>query len=87
MSTWDSLDIWKITRPSKNSLWGAPTNLGPSINTKYTEFLTSVSPDGRWCYFESNRPGGYGRGDIWQAQIIPILEVNDERMMTGKEQQ
>ncbi len=87
MPTWDNLDVWKTTRPSKDGSWGTPTNLGPSVNTAYTEFLTGISPDGRWCYFESNRPGGYERGDIWQAQIVPVLEVNDERMVTGKEQQ
>jgi Tol biopolymer transport system component len=64
------LDMWVTTRTSKGSPWSPPTNLGPSINTEYQEFPTSISPDGQWCYFMSDRPGGQGGGDIWQAPII-----------------
>ena len=29
----------------------------------------TVSPDGKYLYFSSNRPGGYGLYDIWGAEI------------------
>jgi serine/threonine protein kinase/Tol biopolymer transport system component/tetratricopeptide (TPR) repeat protein len=77
------LDIWIATRQFKGSSWGPPTNAGPSINTTHSEFLTSVSPDGKWCYFHSNRPGGYGTQDIWQAPIMPRLDT--DAAVKGKE--
>jgi Tol biopolymer transport system component len=37
--------------------WGAPINLGPTINTADTEFCPMVTPDGRYLFF-SRRYGG-----------------------------
>jgi outer membrane protein OmpA-like peptidoglycan-associated protein len=45
--------------------WSEPVNIGPVINTKYSEKQPSVSSDGRTLYFISDRPGGYGKYDIW----------------------
>jgi Tol biopolymer transport system component len=42
--------------------WTTPRNLGPSINSAGTECCPSVSPDGRWFYFNgaaAGRPGIY----------------------------
>jgi outer membrane protein OmpA-like peptidoglycan-associated protein len=45
--------------------WSEPVNIGPVINTGYSEKQPSVSSDGRTLYFISDRPGGYGNYDIW----------------------
>ncbi len=44
-------------------------NAGKNINTKYWESQGCFSPDGRYLYFISNRPGGYGGKDIWRSEI------------------
>ncbi|RPJ24086.1 MAG: hypothetical protein EHM35_16670, partial [Planctomycetaceae bacterium] len=81
------IDAWMMVRPSKESAWGLQGNLGPSINTSYAEGITAVSPDGRWCYVSEYmganehagaRPGGLGRGDIWQAPIVPVVDFNGD---------
>ncbi len=45
-------------------------NAGNIINTKHWESQASFSPDGKYLYFVSNRPGGYGGKDIWRSAIV-----------------
>ncbi len=75
------LDMWMAARSSKNSPWGPLRNLGSSINTVYSEFITAISPDGRFCYFNDflgSRPGGLGGCDMWQAPIRPIVDFSND---------
>ena len=44
-------------------------NAGDVINTKHWESQGVFSPDGKYLYFVSNRPGGYGGKDIWRSEI------------------
>jgi hypothetical protein len=71
-------DIWMTRRASISELWGAPVNLGPMINTRYYEGQPRISTDCRSLYFCSNRPGGLGDYDVWQASIIPIVDFNGD---------
>jgi hypothetical protein len=71
-------DMWMSRRASVSDPWGAPVNLGPMINTRYYEGEPRISPDGRTLYFDSNRPGGCGGYDLWQAAIIPIVDLNGD---------
>ena len=51
-------DIYVSTRQSTADAWGAPVNLGPSVNTTAAETRPSLSGDGERLHF--------GRaGDIW----------------------
>jgi hypothetical protein len=43
-------------------------NLGPVINSVSNEAGPAISTDGLSLYFQSNRPGGFGRSDIYVAQ-------------------
>jgi outer membrane protein OmpA-like peptidoglycan-associated protein len=52
-----------------NGSWGLPTNLGPEINSPFTERCFFLSADGRTGYFASNRPEGFGGMDIYQVQF------------------
>ena len=45
-----------ITFKEDDGTWGPAENLGPAINTEYTEFCPSISGDGRYLFFTSNRP-------------------------------
>lgn len=68
--------------------WSTPKNMGPPVNTKYTETQPSLSADGRTLYFVSDRPGGKGSTDIYittmkddstWSEPIPIGEpINTE---------
>jgi hypothetical protein len=48
--------------------WSPPVNLGPTINTSFTETGPAISKNGLSLYFYSNRPGGFGGNDIWVSQ-------------------
>src|SRR5204863_8320001 len=42
------LDIYVAQRPSGDAPWGAPSNLGPAVNSPFTENAVSLSRDGHW---------------------------------------
>ncbi len=42
-----------------------PENLGSSINTESWDGLPYISPDETFLIFYSNKPGGYGGGDLY----------------------
>jgi len=41
----------------------------PGINTPYVEGASCMSPAGDFLYFSSNRPGGFGKFDIWRSRV------------------
>lgn len=43
-------------------------SIGPPINTNYNEGAFGVSADGRYIFYTSNRPKGFGRFDIWLSE-------------------
>ena len=49
--------------------WDVPFNLGPPVNTRYSEKQPSISPDGHALYFVSDRPGGKGGYDIYVSKL------------------
>ena len=72
-------DIWMARKSNDANDWNTPVNLGPIINTAYSEYCPSISSDGATLYFSDMplpRPGGYGFEDLWQAQIIPVVDLN-----------
>ena len=61
-------DIWLSQRTTENETWGLPVNLGAVINTSANDAVPSLSRDGHWLFFTSNRlPGGFGDNDIWAS--------------------
>jgi len=60
-------DIWVSQRESPDQPWGPPVNLGPTVNSASTDQTTTLSRDGHWLFFASNRPGGFGGFDIWAS--------------------
>lgn len=71
-----SRDIWVSTRKNKNSPWNEPVNLGPIINSPGTELVRSITSDGHFLLFQSDRSeGGFGLADIW---VVARKHTNDE---------
>jgi hypothetical protein len=61
-----ALDIWRSTR-GRSGRWNAPQRLPEPVNSAGNEWFPRLGPDG-WLYFGSDRPGGYGKTDIWRAR-------------------
>jgi len=78
-------DIWVTTRATTNDPWGEPMNLGPVINGSDNDTSPNISADGSTLYFCSNRPGGIGSYDLWQAPIIPIVDFNGDEIVDIKD--
>ncbi len=60
-------------------------NLGPVINTSDWDFSPNISADGSTLYFGSDRPGGIGSADLWQAPITPIVDFNGDGIVDLKD--
>src|SRR5690606_21114340 len=54
----------------RDNVWSAPRNIGDAINTPYQETSPFMSPDKRFMYFASNRPGGRGGHDIYVSERL-----------------
>ena len=59
---------------SKFTDWSTPVNLGPAVNTTFSDSAPAVSKNGLSLYFTSVRPGGLGEGDIWVSQRSSVDE-------------
>ena len=57
-------DIWVSQRTTLNSTWGAPQNLGATVNSSSGDSITGLSRDGRLMLLNSTRPGGFGSNDV-----------------------
>ena len=60
------LKIYVSQRASVVDTWGAPVTLGSNVNDGiHTSGVPSLSRDGHWLFFNSNR--GFGDIDIWAS--------------------
>jgi outer membrane protein OmpA-like peptidoglycan-associated protein len=51
--------------------WSTPEKLNGNINSKYWEPSAFFSADGNTLYFTSDRPGGYGKRDLYISKRKP----------------
>ena len=63
----DDWDIFVATRPSLEAPWGDPIRLPDHINTDGEDHSVSLSPDGHWMYFSSNKLDTCGGLDIFRS--------------------
>jgi Tol biopolymer transport system component len=68
-------DLW-ISFKSDNDEWKKPINMGEKINTPFLEYCPSISPDGKYLYFTSNRSDDkkYAEKTLGIDQIINGLQ-------------
>ncbi|MBC7695974.1 MAG: PD40 domain-containing protein [Burkholderiales bacterium] len=52
------------------SEWSKPEKLNPNINSEFWEGSCSITADGRYLYFASERPGGLGGRDLYLSEKI-----------------
>lgn len=57
-------DIY-MTQKQDNGTWSNPINVGYPINTFHNENSLLVSADGEIAFFGSDRPGGFGKSDLY----------------------
>ncbi|MEK6615911.1 MAG: tetratricopeptide repeat protein [Bacteroidota bacterium] len=60
-------DIFRAEKVTAGK-WTTPEILLKPINTSYYEDAACISSDGNTLYFVSERPGGLGRGDIYESK-------------------
>jgi len=64
--TWGNLDLWVVLKEGDG--WSSKAiNLGPSINTPYTERAPFLHPDGKTLYFSSDGWPGIGKSDVFKS--------------------
>lgn len=51
----------------KNNKWLVPVPV-VEINTDFHDRMPSISQDGHYLFFSSDRPGGFGKDDIWVSE-------------------
>lgn len=61
-------DMYVSQRANVDDPWGAPINLGPTVNTVFDEGNPAFSRDGHFLFFQSKRPGGLGGIDLWVSR-------------------
>jgi len=76
-------DVWVMTRSKISDPWGAPVNLGPTVNSSYDDYSLSISADSLSLYFVSNRPGGSGGYDIWTTTRLTTSDSWSAPMNLG----
>ena len=81
-------DMWMTRRKSIADPWEEPVNLGSDINTSSYDSTPRLSPDGSILYFTSSRPETvaiYQNTDIYQAPIIPIVDLNSDGIVDAED--
>jgi len=76
-------DIWVSTRSSTSDVWSSAVPLPVPVNSPQTDGCAGISADGFTFYFASMRGGGSGSVDTWQAPIIPIVDLNGDRVVNS----
>lgn len=62
-----SVEIYTSRR--SDATWSAPQKFEITSDTISAVGHPAVSPDGKWLYFSSDMPGGYGGKDIWRIRL------------------
>ncbi len=63
------MDIWYVTRNTKNDKWSTPKSVGQNINTSVDEFYPAVTNNGN-LYFTAEYENSKGKEDIYVSKLI-----------------
>jgi len=73
-----AVDMFMSIRKTLADPWATAFNIGPVINSSSNDGTPRVSADMKTLYFCSDRPGGFGSYDLFEAPIIPIVDFNGD---------
>ena len=64
--------VSRLIGTMENGRWTTPEIVAPGVISLTDSFDVEplISADGKTLYFQSNRPGGYGGGDIWYSENV-----------------
>ena len=71
-------DIWMAKRMSASDEWEEPVFLPVPINTTYDEVDVCISWDGSTLYFCSDRGDDFPGYGVYQAPILPVVDLNGD---------
>lgn len=60
-------DLWVSYRNLSTGVWSSPINLGSEINSKASEILPYIHPDGEQLYFSSNRENDRKKFSLYRS--------------------
>lgn len=70
--------LYVATRSAITDNWGGPALLPANINLKgYRTKQPFITRDGRFLLFSSDRPGGFGKYDIWMVALQDGKPLNE----------
>jgi outer membrane protein OmpA-like peptidoglycan-associated protein/Tol biopolymer transport system component len=64
-----------------NGIWQNATNLGYPFNSSYDDDFFTLTANGEFGYFSSNREGGFGQYDIYMVEMPKFL--NQTALFSG----
>lgn len=70
---WQDSSSTKTSRNRQSLQFYEVLKLGAPFNSRYDDEGFSLSHDGLWVYYSSNRLGGSGQFDIYRSQVPEIL--------------
>jgi hypothetical protein len=76
-------DLWVATRPTTDAPWGKPVHLAAPLSSEYHDCVPHVSPDGLMLFFNSTRPGGYGKHDMYVVTRVSKDDAWGEPVLLG----
>ena len=64
-------DIW-VAEKQEDGSWGAPKNLGPTVNTPFDERNIFIHPNGKTLFFASDgyNEKSFGGFDIYKTELV-----------------
>ena len=74
LTSWSLSDKKKVAAiyvsTKKNGKWSDPVYLDGLANTSgYSSQQPNITPDGKFLYFASDKPGGYGKMDLYVSSV------------------
>ncbi|MHC4192345.1 MAG: hypothetical protein ACYSUB_22180, partial [Planctomycetota bacterium] len=71
-------DLYMTTRATRDDDWGPAVNLGPTINSAYSDAAPSLSADGSILYFAQGQDYDFSSWDLWQVSIELVVDLNGD---------
>lgn len=66
-----------ISNKKNDGSWSEPLNMGESVNSEFSEYSATITPDGKYLFFTSNRNGSE---DIFWLSIKKIEELSSKKI-------